>query len=69
MFRIEIDNDLCSGFGACVDDAPEIFELDSSGKAVLLVSETDDERALRASSDCPMGAIAVFDTTSGTRVA
>lgn len=69
MFRIEIDSELCSGFGACVDDAPEIFELDSSGNAVLLVPETDDKRALKAAADCPMGAISVFDSASGDRAA
>lgn len=69
MFRIEIDSDLCSGFGACVADAPEIFELDGSGKAVLLVTETDDKRALTAAANCPMGALAIFDAASGDRVA
>ena len=68
MFRVEIDRDLCSGFAACVDDAPEIFKLDDSGTATLLVSETDDERALQAAADCPMAAIAVFDATSGELV-
>lgn len=69
MFRIEIDSDLCSGFGACIADAPEIFELDSAGKAVLLVPETDDKRALTAAANCPMGAISVFDSASGDRAA
>ena len=65
MFRVQIDRDLCSGFGSCVDDAPEIFKLDDSGTAIALVSETDDERALKAAADCPMAAIAVFDAESG----
>ncbi len=65
MFRVEIDRDLCSGFAACVDDAPEIFKLDDSGTATVLVPETDDERALQAAADCPMAAITVFDAESG----
>ena len=69
MFRVDIDRDLCSGFGSCVDDAPEIFKLDNSGTAALLVPETDDERVLQAAADCPMAAIAVFDAGSGARVA
>ncbi|HEY5479746.1 MAG TPA: ferredoxin [Gaiellaceae bacterium] len=68
MFRVEIDSDLCSGFASCVDDAPGIFKLDDSGKATVLVPETDDERALKAAKDCPMAAIAVFDVESGGRV-
>ena len=68
MFRVEIDSDLCSGFASCVDDAPEVFKLDDSGKATVLIPETDDERALKAARDCPMAAISVFDTESGERV-
>jgi ferredoxin len=69
MYRAEIDRDLCSGFASCVDDAPEIFELDDAGKAALRVAETDDERVLSAAAGCPMNAISVFDTGSGERVA
>ena len=68
MFRVDIDSDLCSGFAACVDVAPEIFKLDDSGTATLLVPETDDQRALKAAKDCPMAAITVFDAESGERV-
>jgi ferredoxin len=68
MFRVDIDSDLCSGFGSCVDDAPEIFRLDDSGTATLLVPETDDKRVLKAAADCPMAAIAVFDAESGELV-
>jgi ferredoxin len=69
MFRVDIDRDLCSGFAACVGVAPEIFKLDDSGTATLLVPETDDKRALQAAADCPMAAIAVFDSESGEHVA
>jgi ferredoxin len=69
MFRVDIDRDLCSGFAACVDVAPEIFKLDDSGTAVLLAPETDDQLALKAAKDCPMAAITVFDAGSGERVA
>ena len=69
MYRVEIDRDLCSGFAACVEDAPEIFELDTSGKATLRVQTTGDERVLEAEADCPMNAIRVFDAESGDLVA
>ena len=65
MFRVDIDSDLCRGFAACVDVAPEIFKLDDSGTATLLVPETDDQRALKAAKDCPMAAITVFYSESG----
>jgi ferredoxin len=69
MYRAEIDRDLCSGFASCVEDAPEIFKLDDSGKATVLVDATDDKRVLNAAGDCPMSAISVFDAGSGERVA
>ncbi len=68
MYRVDIDRDLCSGFASCVEDAPEIFVLDDSGTATVLVQETDDERVLKAARDCPMAAIAVFDSESGESV-
>ena len=69
MLRVEIDRELCSGFASCVEDAPEIFELDTSGKATLRVQETSDERALDAAADCPMSAITVLDADTGDLVA
>lgn len=59
--RIEIDRDLCSGFGACADIDPETFALGADGVAVALVEVTDREAAVRAARDCPMGAIRVSD--------
>jgi ferredoxin len=51
-----------------VDDAPEVFELDSSGTSTLRLTETDDEKVLTAAAGCPMSAISVFDAGSGERV-
>ena len=68
MYRIEIDRQLCSGFGSCIDSAPKVFELDRSGIASLLVSESEDGAALEAARSCPMGAIAVFERESGQQV-
>jgi ferredoxin len=61
MFRIVIDGSLCSGFGDCADLAPEVFELDSHGKAALRRGETADPAVLDAVSACPMGAISVVE--------
>ena len=68
MYRIEVDRDLCSGFGSCVESAPEVFELDRSGIAALLVTESGDDAVLEAARSCPMAAIAVFDSESGEQV-
>jgi ferredoxin len=68
MYRIEIDRQLCSGFGSCIDSAPKVFELDRSGIASLLVSESEDGATLEAARSCPMGAIAVFERESGQQV-
>ncbi|HEY5479742.1 MAG TPA: ferredoxin [Gaiellaceae bacterium] len=68
MYQIEIDRQLCSGFGSCLDAAPTLFELDRSGIASLLASESEDTAALEAARSCPMGAIAVFDRSSGEKV-
>jgi ferredoxin len=60
-FRIVIDRSLCSGFGACVESAQAIFDLDERGIAQARVLETDDPRALDAAAACPVGAITVHD--------
>ena len=59
MYKIVIDGSLCSGFGDCADLAPDVFELDRSGKASVRVGESEDPAVLEAASACPMGAICV----------
>jgi len=57
VYRIEIDQSLCSGFGACVEEAADAFRLES-GVAVAVATSTDP-RVLDAAAACPMGAIVV----------
>lgn len=64
MYRIEIDRSLCSGFGACADLAPEIFEVDRNGLVSLRVGTTDDVEVLDAAASCPMAAIAVLEVSA-----
>ena len=59
MYRIVIDHSLCSGFGDCAELAPEVFELESEGRAFLRAGESDDPAVLDAAAACPMGAISV----------
>ena len=46
-YRIEIDQSLCSGFGACAEMAPDVFALEG-GIATIRVGETDDPGVLDA---------------------
>jgi len=61
VYRIEIDRSLCSGYGTCIDLAPDLFELSDDLIAVARVGETDAEAAVEAASACPMGAIRLVD--------
>lgn len=60
-YRIEIDRSICSGFGACAELAPHLFEVAPDGIAALRVGESDDPAALEAVDACPMGAITVIE--------
>ncbi|HZC31447.1 MAG TPA: ferredoxin [Gaiellaceae bacterium] len=62
MMKLVIDYSLCAGFGDCAAAAPQLFDLDKQGKA-LVRSETTDESAaaFEAAVGCPMGAISVVE--------
>ncbi|WP_395109684.1 ferredoxin [Actinomadura sp. SCN-SB] len=59
--RATIDLSLCQGYGNCVSAAPEYFDLDDSGQAVLLKVEAatpaEQDRVREAIPLCPVGAI------------
>lgn len=60
--RIEIDIDLCVGFGDCVDVAPDAFRLDGDGIAFLTAPESVDRSTLlEACRSCPVDAIVARD--------
>ena len=64
-YRIVIDREKCQGIGACVGTAPDVFDMDSAGKAVVINKEgADDERILQAAEACPLEAISLFDEKS-----
>jgi ferredoxin len=60
-YRIEIDRSICSGFGACAELAPQLFEVAGDGIAELRVGESDDPAVFEAADACPMGAISVIE--------
>jgi Ferredoxin len=61
MFNIVIDRSLCSGFGACAELAPEIFDVDGGGLVSLRVGTSEDPAVLDAADACPMAAISVVE--------
>jgi len=61
MYEIVIDRSLCSGFGACAELAPNVFEVDAGGLATARVGQTDDPAVLDAAAACPMAAIHVIE--------
>lgn len=57
---VRIDRRLCVGFGDCVDEAPEAFEFDDEGIAILTSpGDVARERLLKACEICPVDAITV----------
>ena len=60
--RIVIDRDLCVGFADCVAEAPDAFDIDDGGIAVLTQPEKAGRvRLLDACAACPVDAITVFE--------
>jgi ferredoxin len=63
---IEIDRELCYGFGDCVSSAPGVFELDDEEKAVVIDrngAARDD--LVEAAANCPVNAITITDMGTG----
>ena len=62
--RVRIDRSLCVGFGDCVTEASDAFELDEQGIVVFVAPErVDRARLLCACDACPVDAITVWDAT------
>jgi len=60
--KVEIDADVCGGFGTCVGKAPQVFELTDDGYAIVLLPEVPEalESAVRDAVDlCPTHAITI----------
>ncbi len=59
--KVSIDADLCTGCGACVDDVPDMFEMDDD---IAEVKSADvpanlEDAVSQAAEDCPAEAIIV----------
>ncbi|WP_199435252.1 ferredoxin [Qaidamihabitans albus] len=60
--RVEIDRELCNGYGNCVVTAPDVFDIDPDSNIAYLVDDQQpDEAAMpevrEAADDCPVRAI------------
>jgi ferredoxin len=50
------------GTGACAFAAPDVFDVDDTGRVVLVGSVTPgDERVRNAVADCPMAALRLIE--------
>ncbi len=63
--KLQLDDELCQGHGRCFALAPELFDADDEGFAVLLVegevpTELESDAQLCA-DNCPEFAITVID--------
>lgn len=60
---VRIDRHLCVGFGDCVDEAPESFELDGEGIVAFRdgLDAAERDRLVRACESCPVDALTVLD--------
>jgi ferredoxin len=70
MVKITIDLSLCAGHGQCEDAAPEVFEVNDEGFAVLRMSEVSDPELERKVADaatrCPTGAITIVASAAAS---
>jgi ferredoxin len=59
---IEVDRQLCYGFGDCVDTAPTVFALDDEDVSIVIDPDgapLDD--VVEAAQNCPVDAIVIVD--------
>ncbi len=63
--RIVVDIDLCQGHGVCVNEAPEVFDLDVEANRVVVLQEAPPDDRLdevkAAVKYCPTRALALVD--------
>jgi len=63
--RVEVNTDLCQGHNRCYALAPELFDVDDYGQAILIgdgsVPADLEDKARLAASNCPEYAITISD--------
>lgn len=58
--EVAVNGPCCSGCGACVEIAPEIFALDAGGTAKVICNRCSEDMACRAAQYCPEDCIEVM---------
>lgn len=57
---VRVDRGLCIGSGDCVDTAPDVFQLDSEDKAVVVDPDGASlDEVIDAARNCPVSAVFV----------
>ena len=60
--HIEVDRELCFGFGDCVDTAPKVFALDEHNVATVIDADGASlDLIVEAAQNCPVDAIRITD--------
>lgn len=62
--KVVVDFDLCASTGACMQSAPEVFEVRNDGYLYILQEEPGEDLAAKvrdAADLCPTGAITIED--------
>jgi ferredoxin len=66
---IEIDRELCYGFGDCVSTAPDVFELDDDEKAIVIdPNGASKDDLIDAAWNCPVTAITIREASTGDQL-
>jgi ferredoxin len=59
---VQVDHDICAGFGECVNLLPDVFALNDEGLAVVLDADAVELDMLKEAADvCPVSAILLLD--------
>jgi len=59
---VQVDHDICAGFGECVNLLPDVFALNDENQAIVLDADAVGLDLLRESAEiCPVSAILLFD--------
>lgn len=60
--KFKVDAETCIACGACEETCPEVFEVDDhSDVKIEVVPAENEEAALEAEENCPVGAISHVD--------
>ena len=60
MMKLSIDSTACVSCGMCAERLPAVFRIDRTARSAVLVRQptpTEQDDALEAAEDCPVGAI------------